>query len=137
MLEGNKKVEGTEEEKPKSLIEEIWWVIPPAFIVFVYLPYLYNRNDLGTISFERYIDSFKYLFIDRYSGVLFWLYYSFGLMAVGMLLTRRRSLILRIIVPIIFVILSWYILELVFIFWIKIGIHILGIFSMGSRVPFP
>ncbi len=121
MEDDNKKVEETE-EKPKSLIDRFWWVIPPVFITFVYLPYFYNIYNLKLhISFESYMLIIKYLYIDKYGGSLFWLYFLFGFMTVGMLLTKKRSLILRIIIPIIFPILAQFIVLLVFVIWLKIG----------------
>jgi len=97
MEEGNKKVEGTE-EKPKSLIDRFWWVIPPVFITFVYWPLVGG----GFVSFEHYILTLKDLVIDYPGPVFFWSYFFFGFMAVGMLVARRWPLELRIIVPILF-----------------------------------
>ena len=104
MADDNKKVEGTE-EKPEGLIDRFWWVIPPVFIVFVYWPFV--GGDF--VSFGRYIQRLENLVIDNGAPMFFWSYFLFGFMAIGMLLTRRWSLELRIIVPILFAILGWFI----------------------------
>jgi hypothetical protein len=112
MAEGNKKVEETE-EKPKSLIDRFWWVIPPVFIIFVYIPFGlmflsillgHSLSEYPPFTFERYILGLKKLYIPNYIGdvkeYLIISFFIFGPMVLGILFTKGESLKLRITIPI-------------------------------------
>ncbi len=100
-MEESNKIESTG-RKSKSLIDRFWWVIPPVFLTFVYWPVIRG----AFFTFSRYVRALRYLVNDDGLPTFFWSYFTFGPMAVGMLLTRRRSFALRISVPIIFGILG-------------------------------
>jgi hypothetical protein len=92
--------------KNKSLIEKVWWVIPPVFMVLVFLP-VFRWIAVGRYSFSEWIGIFQYLLgsIDGRIVTIFML----GFMSIGYYLIRRKSLLLRIIVPIISAIIGFYI----------------------------
>ncbi len=127
------KIEGTE-EKPKSLIDRFWWVIPPVFIIFVYIPFGlmslsillgYSFDEYPPFTFERYILGLKKLYIPNYIGdvkeYLIIFSFIFGPMVFGMLSTKRESLKLRITIPITLAILGTLIVTLFFAMFIWFG----------------
>ena len=95
--------------KGKRLIERIWWLIPPLFFLFVYMPlraYFTLRhyphfNSWGVV--DKLVSdwpSYLYSWITNPIEIILPVF-VFGFMAIGCYITRRKSLPLRIIVPII------------------------------------
>jgi hypothetical protein len=80
--------EGLRMTKSKSLIEKLWWVIPPVFMVFVFLP-VFRWLDVGRYSFGEWIGIFQYLLgsIDGRIVTISML----GLMGIGYYLIRRKG----------------------------------------------
>jgi len=99
----------------KEIIEKIWWVLPPIVIVFG-LPLYWTLEEM--ITYTQPVNSFASIYIKN----LLWieaLFYppidrvvimlTFGSICIGCYLIRRKSLPLRIIVPIILGVIGFYI----------------------------
>jgi len=99
----------------KEILEEIWWAIPPAVIVFG-LPLYWTLDEMA--KYTQPVNSFASI----YTKNLLWieaLFYppidrvvillTFGSVGIGCYLIRKKSLPLRIIVPIISGVIGFYI----------------------------
>ncbi len=82
-------------EKP-NLIERGWWLIPPAFIIFVYWPLIRWILD-GTYSLDNWLRDLNSFLVMGDSGL--YAIFMFGFIGIGYLLTIKRSLKIRIIIP--------------------------------------
>jgi len=115
MADDNKKVEETE-EKPKSLIDRFWWVIPPVFLTFIYHPlflaisghsyYLlsstWHEAMLKSIRREfsvMWFENIRRLFSLKYEGGLLVPLFMFGFMGIGFIITKKMSLKYKILIP--------------------------------------
>jgi len=91
--------------KDKRLIEKVWWMIPPVFMVFVFLP-VFRWLEVRRYSFGEWIGTFQYL-LGSIDGRIVTIS-MFGLMGIGYYFIRRKTLLLRIIIPIILAIIGFY-----------------------------
>lgn len=100
--------------KIKDLIEKIWWMIPPVVVVFVFMPleayfevrrhYLGHFNGWDVVNY--WISTFLYCTSELFAMIL--IVFTFGFMSFGYYLIRRKSLALRISIPILLAILGFY-----------------------------
>jgi hypothetical protein len=95
----------------KEIIEKIWWVIPPVVVVFG-LPLYWTLEEM--IKYTQPVNSYtknllwiEALFYPPIDRVVIML--TFGSIGIGCYLIRRKSLPLRIIVPIISGVIGFYI----------------------------
>lgn len=99
--------------KGKSLIEKVWWVIPPVVVVFG-IP-LYDTLD-EMVEFSLPLSLFIWSYGKNISCMINDLTFFGGIVAISMLgfmalgyyLTIRKSLSLRLILPIILGIIGFY-----------------------------
>ena len=101
--------------KYKEIIEKIWWVIPSVVVAFG-LPLYWTLEEM--VKYTQPVNSFAIIYtknllwiealfyppIDRVVIIL-----TFGSIGIGCYLLRRKSLPLRIIVPIISGVIGFYI----------------------------
>ena len=100
--------------KIKDLIEKIWWMIPPVFVVFVFMPleayFEVRRHSLSPFNgrdvVNYWISTFLYCTSELFAMIL--IVFTFGFMSFGYYLIRRKSLALRISIPILLAILGFY-----------------------------
>ncbi len=99
----------------KGVIEKIWWAIPPVVVVLG-LPLYWTLEEIT--KYNQPVNSFASVYtknllwiealfnppIDRVVIIL-----TFGSIGIGCYLIRRKSLLLRIIVPIISGVIGFYI----------------------------
>lgn len=92
----------------KELIEEIWWAIPPVVIVFG-IPLFHTYREISTFGLpvNSFVDiyikcTYLYLLKGFFSFATAFIMISTSIsIGIGYCLTIKRSLSLRIIVPII------------------------------------
>ena len=104
----------------KGVIEKIWWVIPPVVIVFG-IPLVYTFK--GMMEFSHPMDLFiwcygKNIHIYIYNEIFsffgrFIIIFTFASMGIGYYLSRKESVLLRIISPIIAALLGYFVSHIV------------------------
>ena len=92
--------------KTKYLIEKIWWVIPPLFVVFVFYPLFITIID-GKYSLGRCVLWLQYLFLSSIGRI--YVISTFGFMGIGYYMVRGESLSLRVAVPIMLSIIGFFV----------------------------
>ena len=92
--------------KIKDQIEKIWWVIPPVVVVFVYYP-LFITIAEGRYSLGKCIFWLQYLFLSSIGRI--YVIFTLGFMGIGYCLTRKKSLPLRVAVPIILAVIGHFV----------------------------
>ncbi len=91
------------EEKPKSLIDRFWWVIPPVFIVFVFWPISQGYAFAGS-----WLKNIHQLFcFDEGSWIV--LLFMFGFVEIGFIITKKMALKYKIIITTILGIIGLYV----------------------------
>ncbi len=102
MVDGTEKIEGTE-EKPKSLIDRFWWVIPPTFAMFVFWPMSQGYAFAGS-----WLNNIRQLLRFDEGGWII-LLFMFGFMGIGYIITKRMAVIYKIIITTILGLIGLYI----------------------------
>jgi len=107
----------------KSLLEKIWWVIPPVVValitlsvtplVMTVLEYLRNPSYLFFSVYAVYVGSFLF-FLFSFWGMIVILS-TIAFMGIGYYLSRKKSVTIRIVVPIITALVGHYIPFMVYI----------------------
>ena len=101
--------------KAKEMIEKIWWVIPPVVVVL--------GIPLFHIFYGTVVSGYPYASADRYTYIYMYIigYIIFSIpgkvivvltsisMYIGYYISRKKSLLLRIITPIITAVLGYFI----------------------------
>ncbi|MHC1600377.1 MAG: hypothetical protein ACXQS5_06135 [Candidatus Methanospirareceae archaeon] len=90
----------------KEIIEKIWWVIPPVVVVFMFLP-VFRWLDVGRCSFGEWIGIFQFL-LGEITGIIVAISMAM-FMGIGYYLIKRKSLLLRLIIPTLLAIIGFYI----------------------------
>lgn len=94
--------------KAKSLIERIWWAIPPVVVFFLAVPFTYIfiemsefgfGFDLFTRLYIKNLSIFSYMVSDDPTGNGA-LVFTIVFIALGSHLTRKKVLLIRLTVPI-------------------------------------
>ena len=95
--------------KTKSLIERIWWAIPPVVVFFLTVPFTYIFLEMSEFDFG--FDSFVSLYIKNLSIFSYMvsddptgngaLVFTIVFIALGSYLTRKKVLLIRLTVPIV------------------------------------
>ncbi|MCK4732774.1 MAG: hypothetical protein KAT65_09995 [Methanophagales archaeon] len=105
--------------KTKDVIEKIWWVIPPIIVVFG-IPLFLTIKEM--IEFSQPLGLFIWCygknlflhmikkFITLYGIVAI---FTFGFMGVGYYLSRKRTVSLRILIPLITAFLGYFISHII------------------------
>jgi hypothetical protein len=109
-------IDQTKMTKIRDIIEKIWWVIPPIVIVFGTLLYFTVEEALYfslPLTFNLFVKnilyaSYYYLGFKSCWGLIITLL-TFTSMVMGYFLSRKKSLIIRIGVPIITAIIGFWI----------------------------
>ena len=111
--------------KDKSMIEKVWWVIPPAVIalftpsitplVITVWECIRNPSFSFFSIYGLYIGSFLF-FLSSFWGVILMLL-TITFMGIGYYLSRKRSVAIRIVVPIITAIVGHYISLILYIWY--------------------
>ncbi|HUV02665.1 MAG TPA: hypothetical protein VMW67_04370 [Desulfobacteria bacterium] len=101
--------------KAKSLFEKVWWVIPPVVVVLV-LPLRMVFWDM--VHYDRPLSSFVGRYEKYFLDFLFYHFFDFwgviialltiAFMGIGYYLSRRKSIAIRTVVPIIAAIIGYY-----------------------------
>jgi len=95
--------------KAKSLIERIWWAIPPVVVFFLAVPFTYIFIEMSEFGFgsdlfiRLYIKNlsiFSYMVSDDPTGNGA-LVFTIVFIALGSHLTRKKVLLMRLTVPIV------------------------------------
>lgn len=91
--------------KAKSLLEKVWWVIPPVVVVFG-IPLYDTLAEM--IDYSLPAGSFAWVYIKNFltmmddllsfGGIL--AIFLFGFIALGYYLARNKSILLRVALPI-------------------------------------
>ena len=106
--------------KGKSLLEKIWWVIPPVVVVFgIPLHHTFREmirssqpiNSFVSIYMKNMLYSLIYYFFDFW-GVIVTLS-TIAFMGIGYYLSRRKSLLIRLLIPIFAAIMGYYISSII------------------------
>ena len=101
--------------KGKRLIEKVWWVIPPMVVaVFITL----RRAVWEMTYFNRPLCVFVSLYMKNTLALLYFHFFDFWgiiimlltitFMGIGYYLSRNKSIIIRVVVPIIAAIIGYY-----------------------------
>ena len=104
----------------KDVIEKIWWAIPPAVIVFG-IPLVYTFKEMAEFSqpmnlfiwcYGKNINIYIYNEILSFFG-RFIIVSMFASMGLGYYLSRKKTVLLRIISPIITALLGYFVSHIV------------------------
>jgi hypothetical protein len=95
--------------KDKRLIEKVWWVIPPVFVFFVTVPFVFIFLEMSKFNFG--LDSFVRLYVKNLSIFSYMvsddptgngaLVFTIGFMALGYYLSRKKTLLMCLALPIV------------------------------------